>query len=96
MSFFSALLMRSLTSPLPVVLFIHMPNQVEVHLVTERKRVQKLRDIFNTFAYCLAKIVEFGFIGLSLYLKNLQLVQKQFQITVNYSAHGSAADIYLL
>lgn len=73
-----------------------MPTQMEVCLVAEEKTVQKLRVVLNTLAYRQAKLIAFCFVGLSLRLKNMHFVGKQFQITVDNSTHISPGNTHLL
>lgn len=69
---------------------------MEVRLIAKENAVQKLRVILNTLTYHLAKLIAFSLVGLSLGLKNLQLVGKQLQITVDNLVHRSLGNTHLL
>lgn len=60
------------TGPIPTVLLIHIPTQMEVRLVTEEKTVQEMS--YSQYGHLLlVKLVVFCFANLSLCLKNQHL-----------------------
>lgn len=84
------------TGTKPGVLLIHMATQMEMRLITVEKTFHKLRVVLNTLAYRLAKLAAFDPVFLNLPLNYLHLVEKQFQISVDNSAHRSSVNIHLL
>ena len=76
--------MRLCWGPEPQDLFIIVPTQVEICLVTEEKNVQERRLFFSVRSLnTLTKLQALGLVGPALSLKNLYFVWKQFLVAMN-------------
>lgn len=72
--------MRLSLSPEAYILFVDVPTQVTMSLVTKENQIQQARVMFNPLTDIFTKYFSFCFIAISLTLQDLNFVGKELRV----------------